>query len=126
MKPANPKDPRRQFGDLGERLARQHLLANGYTIVAQNYRTAAGEVDIIAQHADTLVFVEVRTRRGSLMGTAHESLSPAKQRRMAEMAESYEGPGLPEGRRVDLIAIDFAPDGRLLSLTHHENALTGD
>jgi putative endonuclease len=126
MTSANPKNPRRAFGDLGERLALQHLLASGYRIVAQNYRTAAGEVDIIAEHSDTLVFVEVRCRRGTRMGSAHESLSPAKQRRMAEMAETYEGPGLPEGRRVDLIAIDFAPDGRLLSLTHHENALTGD
>ena len=119
---------RRAFGDLGERLAVQHLEANGYEVVDRNYRRAEGEIDIIARSGDTLAFIEVKARRGALMGRAVESLSPRKQLRMLELAEAYdpERNDLPEGRRIDLIAIDFTPDGRLLSLEHYENVVTGD
>ncbi|HEY5640010.1 MAG TPA: YraN family protein [Dehalococcoidia bacterium] len=119
---------RRELGELGERLAAEHLEANGYLIRERNFRTAAGEIDIVAEAADALAFVEVRARRGSAMGTAAESLSPAKQRRMVEMAEAYgqARDGLPEQWRIDLIAIDFERDGRLASLVHYENAVTAD
>ena len=80
---------RRALGELGERLAAEHLLAKGYRIRERNFRTAAGEIDIVAEANGVLAFVEVKCRRGSSMGTAAESLSPAKQRRMVEMAEAY-------------------------------------
>lgn len=120
------KDHRRALGALGERLAIHHLEASGYAIVARNHRCAEGEIDIIARKDDTLAFVEVKSRRGSTYGSAAESLTPAKQRRMIALAGAYEpdDESLPPGRRVDLIAIDFAPDGRLLSLGHHENAVS--
>lgn len=118
-------NPRRALGQFGERLAANHLEANGYRIIERNHRTAEGEIDIIASLEDTLAFVEVKCRRGSRMGTAVESLTPAKQRRMVALAEAYglDREDLPPGRRVDLIAIDLAPDGRLLSLVHYENAV---
>ncbi len=119
---------RRALGELGERLAAEHLTAKGYRIRERNFRTAAGEIDIVAEAGDVLAFVEVRCRRGSSMGTAAESLSPAKQRRMVEMAEAYgqARDDLPEQWRIDLIAIDFERDGRLASLVHYENAVTAD
>ena len=119
---------RRALGELGERLAAEHLEANGYRIRERNFRTAAGEIDIVAEAGGVLAFVEVKCRRGSSMGTAAESLSPAKQRRMVEMAEAYgqARDDLPEQRRIDLIAIDFESDGRLVSLVHYENAVTAD
>ena len=127
-KPAVRKNPRKVFGDLGERLAEQHLLAKGYRILERNHRTQFGEIDIVALADDTVICVEVRCRRGTSMGYAHESLTPAKQRRMAEMSEAYglDDETLPPGRRIDLIALDFAADGRLLALVHHENIVTGD
>ena len=70
---------RREFGDLGERLAVQHLLAKGYRIRERNFRVRQGEIDIIAEQGDLLAFVEVRCRQGDAMGTAVESLTPAKQ-----------------------------------------------
>jgi putative endonuclease len=123
-----PPNPRQALGALGERLAEQHLLARGYGIVDRNVRTREGEIDIIARYGETLAFVEVRSRRGSRMGCAVESVTPAKQRRMYALAEAYgaDRDDLPEARRIDVIAIDFAPDGRLLSLRHYENAVTGD
>lgn len=117
--------PRRRLGDLGERLAERHLLAAGYRVRERNFRTRLGEIDIVAERAGVLVFVEVRTRRGSAMGTAAESLTPAKQKRLVSLAESYAQArsGLPEGRRIDVIAVDLAPNGRLLSLQHIEGAV---
>ena len=119
---------RRALGELGERLAGEHLKAKGYRIRERNFRTAAGEIDIVAEAGGVLAFVEVKCRRGSSMGTAAESLSPAKQRRMVEMAEAYgqAREDLPEQWRIDLIASDFESDGRLASLVHYENAVTAD
>lgn len=121
-------DGRRALGELGERLAAEHLTAKGYRIRERNFRTAAGEIDIVAEAGGVLAFVEVRCRRGSSMGTAAESLSPAKQRRMVEMAGAYgqARDDLPQQWRIDLIAIDFGSDGRLASLVHYENAVTAD
>ena len=119
---------RRALGDLGERLAVQHLLSKGYRIRQRNVRTRYGEIDIIAERGDTLAFVEVKARRGNSMGTALESLTPAKQRRLVALAEAY-GQGredLPERRRIDLIALDLASDGRLLSLKHIEGAVSAE
>ena len=87
---------------------------------------AGGYVGAVA--GGVLAFVEVKCRRGSSMGTAAESLSPAKQRRMVEMAEAYglAREELPEQWRIDLIAIDFEREGRRASLVHYENAVTGE
>ncbi len=116
---------RRALGDFGERLAVQHLEAKGYRIVERNHRRREGEIDIIARLGDVLAFVEVRCRRGTAMGTAIESLSRSKQRRLVALAEAYEDgkEGSQDQRRIDLIAIDLAPDGKLLSLSHIEGAV---
>ncbi len=116
---------RRLLGDFGERLAVQHLLAKGYSIRERNFRTREGEIDIIAEGDGVLAFVEVRARRGGAMGSALESLTLAKQRRLLALAEAYsqDRPDLPAERRIDLIALDLAPDGRLLSLQHIEGAV---
>ena len=120
-----PTNARRELGDFGERLAVQHLEAKGYRIVERNYRKREGEIDIVAQTGDILAFVEVKCRRGAAMGTAVEALTRAKQRRLVALADVYgqEKEGLPEQRRIDLIAVDLAPDGRLLSLQHIEGAV---
>ena len=118
-------DRRRELGALGERLAAAHLEAKGYRIRERNVRTRAGEIDIVAEIGDVLAFVEVKCRRGSRLGTALDALTEAKQRRLVELAEAYgqERDDLPEERRIDVIALDMAPDGRLLSLRHIEGAV---
>jgi putative endonuclease len=118
---------RRVLGDFAERVAVQHLESRGYAIRDRNVRTRFGEIDIIAQKAGLVAFVEVRCRRGSAMGSAVQSLSAAKQRRLVALAEAYgqSSPDLPEQWRIDLIALDLAGDGRLLSLRHVEGAVEG-
>jgi len=121
-------NPRKTLGDFGERVAARCLLGKGYRILERNHRVREGEIDIIAQMGGTVAFVEVRTRRGGRMGCAAESITPVKAARLVTLAEAYaaDHPDLPEGRRIDLIAIDFARDGRLVSLQHFENAVTAD
>jgi len=116
---------RRILGDLGERLAVQHLLSKGYRIRENNFRTREGEIDIVAEQGEMLAFVEVRCRRGDSLGTAGESLTAAKQQRLLRLAEAYgqARDGLPAQRRIDVIALDFGPGGRLLSLDHIEGAV---
>ncbi len=116
---------RRRFGDSGERLAVAHLEAKGYSIVERNFRVREGEIDIIAARDDVLVFVEVRIRRGDSAGTAGESITPAKRKRLLALADAYnqQRDGLPEQRRIDVIAVDLSLNGRLLRIEHIENAV---
>lgn len=116
---------RQRLGQFGERLAVQHLLAKGYRIRDRNVRTREGEIDIIAEGDGVLAFVEVRARRGDAMGSALESLTAAKRRRLVALAEAYgqDREDLPLERRIDVIALEIAADGRLLSLQHIESAV---
>jgi putative endonuclease len=117
---------RRALGQLGERLAAQHLEAKGYRVRELNYRTAEGEIDIIAERDGTVAFVEVKCRRGSRMGTAIEGVTRRKAERLVALAEAYAAEHAPDaGLRIDVVAVDFAADGRLVALVHHENAVTG-
>jgi putative endonuclease len=76
-------------GAEGEALATAFLAARGYTIVTRNFRCAAGEIDLVALDARTLVFCEVRTRRGTRQGGALESVTAFKQRQVARVADVY-------------------------------------
>jgi putative endonuclease len=105
---------RQELGKDGENLAVCELVARGYAIVEQRYRTRFGEIDIIARDGDTLVFVEVRRKSGEECGTAAESVTPAKQRRVIRMAAEYLARQDLYDRcavRFDVVAIDDGPDG---------------
>ncbi len=117
--------PRQQLGSFGERVARQHLEANGYRVLDTNFRVRDGEIDIVAQMDDDVVFVEVKTRRGDSMGSAVESIDWRKAQRLLAAAAAYERSHipLPPGRRIDVIAIDLDEDGVLVSLQHIESAV---
>ncbi len=116
---------RRDLGDFGERVAAAHLEAKGYRIRERNFRTREGEIDIIVERGETLVFVEVRTRRGESMGSAAESITAAKASRIVAAAQAYvqATEDCPEDQRIDVIALSLAGDGRVLSLDHIEGAV---
>ena len=73
----------------GESLARDHLGSLGFAIVAQNLRLGRGELDLVARHGNTLVFVEVKTRSGLDFGLPLEAVTPAKQRALRALAARY-------------------------------------
>ena len=78
-----------QSGEAGERTAERLLARHGLAIVARNYRTRMGEIDLVAMDGDVLVFVEVRLRAGAGFGGAAASICPAKHRRLAAAASLY-------------------------------------
>lgn len=83
------KDPRHALGKLGEQLAADYLRRQGYRIHETNFRCPFGELDIVASEGDVLAFVEVRTRCGDAYGSAQESVTPRKQRKLVQVAEAY-------------------------------------
>ena len=80
---------RRQRGENAERSAEVHLHAQGLQAVERNYRCRMGEIDLVMKHADTLVFVEVRYRKHAGYGSAVESVTAAKQRKLRLAAQHY-------------------------------------
>ena len=118
---------RRDLGDFGERVAAAHLEAKGYRVRARNFRTREGEIDIIAEGEGVLVFVEVRTRRGGSHGTAAESVTARKAAHLLAVAQAYAqaNPDCPAEQRIDVITLELAPDGRVVSVEHIEGAVEG-
>lgn len=104
-------DSRQQMGRDGEDLACAELRRRGYAILARRYRTRFGELDIVARDGPTLVFVEVKARRGPGCGSGLEAVTPHKRRRLVLMAHQF----LAQTRlwdvpcRFDVVAIS-APD----------------
>jgi len=77
------------FGRWGEDAAEKFLKKKGYRILARNYRTKSGELDIIAMDGDTLVFVEVKSRSSDAFGGPIEAVDANKQARMTKAALAY-------------------------------------
>lgn len=76
------------LGAAGERHAAHFLVQKGFTILARNYKTRLGEIDLIAKQGDVIAFVEVKTRTSHYF---HSSLliTPTKQRRIAKAAQQF-------------------------------------
>lgn len=99
--------PHIALGARGEALARASLEAEGYAIIATQYRTRAGEIDIVARDGGCLVFVEVKARRNTECGTPAEAVTPRKQRRIIAMARDFltRNPTDATSCRFDVVAI---------------------
>jgi len=119
-------DDRQGLGRRGEDLAAQHLAAQGYEIVVRNWRCEHGELDLVARDGDCLALVEVRARRGRALGTPEESITPAKQAKLIDLAWAYvQENDWQGGWRIDVVAVELDRRGRLLRVDHYENAVTG-
>jgi putative endonuclease len=101
------------LGRSGEQLAARFLEAAGYRIVERNWRGTRGELDLIAEHDDTTVFVEVKTRSGLRFGHPFEAITPAKLRSLRRLAGEWcAQAGDARGRiRLDVIAVIGGLDG---------------
>ncbi len=120
-------DSRKRLGDAGERLAAERLRQAGYIVRAHNYRCQAGEVDIVAEEAGDIVFVEVKTRRGVSYGLPEEAVTPAKQRKLIAAAQTYlEAHGCAAASwRVDVVAIALTRAGMLEEVRIYRHAISG-
>jgi len=97
-----------QFGKTVESIAAGQLRKQGYKILAQNYRTPLGEIDIIARDRDVIVFIEVKARRSGRFGNAKHAVTLKKQKKIARVAFSYlKAIKQPDARaRFDVVAVD--------------------
>ncbi len=120
------KNGRRAFGQQAEERAARYLVEQGCTVIARNWRCAGGELDIVARDGAWLVFVEVRGRRGDALGSPEESVTPAKQARLARLATAYVAEcGWDGPWRIDVLALHYDRGGRLLELNHYRDAVHG-
>ncbi len=95
------------LGAQGENIAVRYLQNKGYRIVARNYRTRFGEIDIIAEQGPDLVFVEVKTRASGLFGSPLDSVDVNKQKQLSRVALDYMSRKSCQNRpaRFDVVAI---------------------
>ncbi len=109
---------KRRLGQRGEEIAANYLRQQGYAILARNWRCPLGEIDIVAREGETLVFVEVRARQGDRFGTPEESVTPDKQARLAELAQTYlqETDLEDTAWRIDVVAIELGRQGEVKRL----------
>lgn len=82
-------DKRKKLGNRGEKIAAKLLRKQGYRIIEKNYHSRLGEIDIVANEGDSIVFVEVKTRRSTDFGLPEEALSYDKRRRLSKLALAY-------------------------------------
>jgi putative endonuclease len=95
------------LGRQGEEAAAQYLQRKGMKILERNLRTPVGEIDLVVCHRNILVFVEVKTRRGTAFGSPGEAVGPRKQRQIVQTAKWYlnDSPHKKLQPRFDVVAI---------------------
>lgn len=118
---------RKKLGAWGESVAATHLEANGYMIVARNWRSRIGEIDLVAQKGAALAFVEVKTRRGRSHGTPEDAITPRKAQKLMQTVQSY----LSENDcdedldfSIDVVAVELDRGGKVLRIEHLVNAVS--
>ena len=116
----------RDIGALGEKIAAEYLTGLGYVIRERNFRSREGEIDIIAEKDDFLVFIEVRTRTSNSYGTPEESVTTQKKERLIALAEAYieDREDLPSSWRIDVVAIELGAKRKVARLEIIENAIS--
>ena len=80
---------RLDFGKKGEKAAEAYLKKQGYRILKKNYRTKVGEIDLIAEHNNVLVFIEVKSRTDAALEHPFMAVTPRKQKKIARTAQSF-------------------------------------
>ncbi|MEA1872321.1 MAG: YraN family protein [Chloroflexota bacterium] len=116
---------RQEVGKIGEKLAQKFLKKRGYLICETNFRCREGEIDIIAQQKDCLVFVEVRTKSNLDFGTPEESITRNKKEKLITSALTYINThqNLPALWRIDVVAIELDQKGKAKRIELIESAV---
>jgi putative endonuclease len=98
---------RLELGKLGETLALKKIKRLGYKKIIRNYRCPLGEVDLIARDKDTLVFIEIKTRKGRSTDYAKEAVNERKKRQISKVALAYmKSNDCPDAKaRFDVVAV---------------------
>jgi putative endonuclease len=105
---------RLELGRLGEDLALKTIKRMGYRCITRNYRCPLGEMDLIARDGDTLVFIEIKTRRAQSIAWAKEAVDWRKKRRLSKVALAYmkENHCADAKSRFDVVAVNLGWQGK--------------
>jgi putative endonuclease len=110
-----------ETGSIGENLAAAFLVDQGFRIVARNYRWRRGEIDLIAQREDWLIFVEVKTRSSNAYGEPESFVHDFQRRLIYDAAEEYIFSTDWQGHiRFDIISVK---PGKVPEIVHFEDAI---
>ena len=112
---------RQELGRIAEDHAGRYLRSKGYRIVERNYRTPRGEIDIIAEHRKTLVFVEVKSRTSTEDFDPRDSVTPGKQHHIMLAAAAYLR-NRDRVTRFDVVEVAITPEGRVEKIDVIEGA----
>lgn len=116
-------DQRKNLGKWGEQKAKEYLIKQGYHFITGNWQNRLGEIDLVMKDRETLVFIEVRTKRSHKYGTSIESINEKKQQQMVKMANAFlrykQWWEIPI--RFDVVTID-QHEG-VYQLRHHKNVI---
>jgi putative endonuclease len=106
-------------------LAAQALTSRGYRILERNFRCSYGEIDLVAEDGHDLVFVEVKTRRGTIYGRPEEAVTLHKQRKLREVATCYlDLHGYAERSwRIDIVAVQLGTYGKFEEIRIYQHAV---
>ena len=117
-----------EVGRWGERRARRFLEDAGLRILDSNWRDPEGEIDLVAADGDTIVFVEVKTRRSRLFGAPVDSLTRDKRRRLQRTALAYltAHERLDSAWRIDVVSIEGDPRRPGARLEHLVDVVEAD
>lgn len=114
----------KEVGSYGESIAENHLRKLGYRILDKNFRCALGEIDIIAKEMNYIVFIEVKSRYGTIYGSPREAVNYNKIRKIYKTAETY----ILKKKlnnfnfRFDVIEIILNHEDNVYSIRHIEDA----
>ncbi|OGO14372.1 MAG: YraN family protein [Chloroflexi bacterium RBG_16_47_49] len=116
---------RQSIGHIGESIAATFLKNQGYTILEMNHRTPYGEIDLITQLGNVIVFVEVKTRASRSLGPPEISITQRKAEHMRCAAEYYiqQHPELHNDWRIDALSILLHAGETPPSIDHFENVI---
>lgn len=110
------------IGRFGENAAADYLRKKRYKIIGANYSCRLGEIDLIAEDKDSVVFVEVKSRKDARFAQAREFVTPSKQRKLAATAALWLAQNPTEKQpRFDVIEV-YCENGVVKSIQHIENA----
>jgi putative endonuclease len=118
-------NPRKLFGQAGESAAEAYLRRKGYRILARNLRSSLGELDLVAEDGQVLVFVEVKARRTDAFGGAIHAVHHRKQEKLIQLAAQYLARHHIKDRLCRLLQ---GPDAIAPQIEHIQNAfeVSGD
>ena len=116
---------RKVLGEVAEQKAADHLLECGYEVLERNWMCRQGEIDLVARHQDTLIFVEVRSTSTAFLVGADVTITAQKQRRVCIAADLWLDRHAPAHRdvRFDVITVQHGAS-TVNGLEHYEDAFT--